>query len=119
VCTNFRVAATLSVMSRHEQLWRPACYRDQSSFILRRMVRHSVCFLDADPLELRRFKKVCSDRFDIGIGRSTSEALRDFDPSGKRKPDLLLLDMYLPDSPLPSESDVAQLHKAREKFLRA
>jgi|GEM_PF-5331340 len=83
------------------------------------MRRIAVCFVDDDPEELTRFKTVFKDRFEIGVGHSPREARLDLQHQGKGAPDLFLLDMYIPDGPLPTQEQLESLHKAREKLLKA
>jgi hypothetical protein len=83
------------------------------------MNRQAICIVDDDHRELARFKNALRDRFHVGTGASPELALRDLDSSGKLRPDLYLLDLYEPHSPISMEDAARKLQDARKKFLKA
>ncbi len=53
-----------------------------------------ICFVDDDPAEVSRFKKVFKKLFTVGVGGDVDLALEDLKRSGGKRPNLFLLDMY-------------------------
>jgi DNA-binding NarL/FixJ family response regulator len=74
--------------------------------------RHSLCFVDDDPAELRRFRENLSAEFVIGAGRTLDDALADLKRNGRERPDLFVLDLYFPEGPLNSEEELSELRTA-------
>jgi hypothetical protein len=83
------------------------------------MKKPAICIVDDEAEEGERFKKALKNRFDIGVGASLELALRDLDPQERKTPDLYLLDLYEPESPMPVEDARKKLQEARKKFLKA
>lgn len=81
--------------------------------------KHSICFVDDDPQELRRFHENLQNDFVIVVGTSISEAMDKLRDQGVRKPDLFLLDMYYPEGPKSTEDELRVLASARQEFLEA
>jgi CheY-like chemotaxis protein len=81
--------------------------------------KHSVCFIDDSVLELRRFRENLKSRFDIGIGRTLDDAMADLQRQGREKPDLFVLDLYFPEGPPNTETELAELGDAWAKYNRA
>jgi len=83
------------------------------------MPNKSVCFVDDDPEEIRRFRENLNSVFTIGAGTSIPDALEDLQKNGLDKPDLFLLDMYFPSGPLSTQEELHELELARADFLTA
>ena len=81
--------------------------------------RYSVCFVDDDPAELRRFRENLQSEFVIGAGRTLDEAMADLRKSGRERPDLFVLDMYFPDGPFNTEEELSELRAAWDRFQLA
>lgn len=54
----------------------------------------SICFVDDDREELRRFLECLGDRYIIGAATSLDEAIGELRRRRARKPDLFVLDLY-------------------------
>ena len=78
-----------------------------------------VCFVDDNPHEIKRFRKYLKKYFVIGSGTSISDALKDLNKQGYKKPDLFILDLYFPDGPRHTEEEIMELCRAREALLDA
>jgi CheY-like chemotaxis protein len=79
----------------------------------------SICFVDDSDDELRRFRESLGRRFKIGTGRTLDDALAELRKQGSDKPDLFVLDMYFPEGPLNTESELSQLNAAWTKYRAA
>jgi tetrahydromethanopterin S-methyltransferase subunit F len=66
-------------------------------------MKKSVCYVDDDTDELRRFRNTFQDRYILGIGTTLDEALDDLRNKHISKPDLFLLDLYFGPTPKPDE----------------
>ena len=78
--------------------------------------RRSLCFVDDDPAELRRFCENLKSDFVIGAGRTLDEALADLRSSGRERPDLFVLDLYFPEGPLNTEAELVELRAAWDRY---
>ena len=56
----------------------------------------SVCFVDDDKDEIRRFRQFMGDRYIVGTGTTLDDALQDLKNRKVRKPDLFVLAPQLP-----------------------
>ena len=74
--------------------------------------RHSLCFVDDDPAELRRFRENLEPEFVIGTGQTLDDAVADLRKNGRERPDLFVLDLYFPDGPLNTEAELSELRTA-------
>lgn len=81
--------------------------------------KHTVCFVDDDPDEIRRFRDNLDCEFVIGAGTSIDEALKELRKKGRKKPDLFILDLYFPEGGGNTEEEVSKMHSSREAFLEA
>ncbi|MGA2625171.1 MAG: hypothetical protein ABSF91_15045 [Bacteroidota bacterium] len=79
----------------------------------------SICFVDDDPEEIRRFRENLKARYCIGAGTSVSQALEDLKKNGGRRPKLFLFDLYYPTGPLNTKTELEELAHARQEFLKA
>ena len=84
-------------------------------------MKKTVCFVDDDNEEVRRFRKHMGDRYIVGAGVTLDDALKEL--KGKRvdRPDLFLFDLYYgPDTSQKERAEIAaaddQLCVAEEKF---
>lgn len=78
--------------------------------------RHSLCFVDDDPAELRRFRENLEPEFVIGTGQTLDDALADLRKNGLERPDLFVLDLYFPDGPLNTEAELSELRAAWSRY---
>jgi hypothetical protein len=84
------------------------------------MKKKSICLVDDDPGELKRFKNALGSRFIIGTGQSVEQALGDLrERGGSKKPSLYLIDLYHPEDASMNPEQREELHAARREFLRA
>ena len=81
--------------------------------------RHSLCFVDDDLAELRRFRENLKSEFVIGVGRTLDDALADLKRNGRERPDLFVLDLYFPDGPLNTEPELAELRTSWDRYKLA
>ena len=81
--------------------------------------KHTVCFVDDDPEEIRRFRDNLDCEFVIAAGTSIDEALTELRKKGRKKPDLFILDLYFPEGGRNTEEEVSKIHSARVAFLKA
>jgi hypothetical protein len=81
--------------------------------------RRSLCFVDDDPAELRRFRENLSAEFVIGAGQTLDEALADLKRNGRERPELFVLDLYFPEGPLNSEAELSELRAAWGRYTLA
>jgi hypothetical protein len=68
-------------------------------------MKKSVCYVDDDQDEIRRFRKFMGDRYIVGAGVTLDDALQELEESRVRKPDLFLLDLYYGPETLPQKRD--------------
>jgi len=74
----------------------------------------TVCFIDDDPAELRRFEKAFRDDFNVIVGTTYTDAMEKLKEAGRGSPHLWVLDLYFPD---PSHSNTPEeLHEMSGKF---
>ncbi len=83
------------------------------------MSRKSICFVDDDPAEIKRFKAALGTRFIIGAGQSIDQALKDLRAKGGRGPALFLLDLFYPEGAQLTPEQRARLHDERRALLKA
>jgi predicted nucleotide-binding protein len=76
-------------------------------------MKKSVCYVDDDRDELRRFRNTFQDRYILGTGTTLKEALDDL---GNNKPDLFLLDLYF--GPIPTADQRRKMLKADAKLTK-
>ena len=76
-------------------------------------MKKSVCYVDDDSDELKRFRSTFQDRYILGIGTTLDDALNDL---GKNKPDLFLLDLYF--GPTPSDDERRIMLEADAKLTK-
>jgi hypothetical protein len=57
-------------------------------------MKKSICYVDDDSDELRRFRNTFQDRYILGIGTTLTDALDDLRNKRISKPDFFLLDLY-------------------------
>jgi|SRR5450631_1034977 CheY-like chemotaxis protein len=76
----------------------------------------SICFVDDDKDEVRRFRETMSQRYIVGAGATLDEALDDIQNRRVGKPDLFLLDLYY--GPHTEEAMRAKIAAADEKLSR-
>jgi DNA-binding NarL/FixJ family response regulator len=81
--------------------------------------RHSLCFVDDDPAELRRFRENLKSEFVIGVGRTLDDALADLKKNGRERPDLFVLDLYFSEGPLNNEAELSELRAAWDRYKLA
>jgi CheY-like chemotaxis protein len=79
----------------------------------------SVCFVDDDPEELRRFRQLLGRRFVVGGGTSLEAALADLRSQGLERPDVFALDLYFAEGAPSTEAERAELARAWARFLEA
>jgi len=83
------------------------------------MPTEAVCFVDDDPEELRRFRRLLASRFLVGAGSSLDGALADLRAQGRERPDVFALDLYFPEGEPNTEAERAELGRAWARFLEA
>jgi CheY-like chemotaxis protein len=83
--------------------------------------KRAICFVDDQPDEIARFRQYLGERFIIGAGTSLDSAIADLRANGIKRPDVILLDMYMRTGPpLHNEADAhAALNTARARFLHS
>jgi CheY-like chemotaxis protein len=79
----------------------------------------AVCFVDDDPEEVRRFRRLLARRFLVGAGTSLPAALEDLRAQGRERPDVFALDLYFPDGEPNTENERSELARAWGRFLEA
>jgi tetrahydromethanopterin S-methyltransferase subunit F len=75
-------------------------------------MKKSVCYVDDDSDELKRFRNTFQDRYILGTGTTLNEALNNL---GKNKPDLFLLDLYF--GPTPTDDQRKEMFEADAKLM--
>src|SRR5262249_33650056 len=81
--------------------------------------KRSLCFVDDDPAELRRFKQAVGSEFVVGTGTTLTAALADLKAQGRRRVDLYVLDMYFPNEGMNTPEELSRLGKAWDDFCTA
>lgn len=81
--------------------------------------KRSICFVDDDPTELRRFRECLKSDFVIGAGKTLRDAVADLNGRGCEKPDLFVLDMYFSRGPETTEQERVELHQAWGRYRMA
>lgn len=81
--------------------------------------KKSICFIDDDPHEIRRFRDNLGKDFIIGAGTSISDAMNELESHGQKKPDLFVLDLYYPKDSRPTPKQLQILNRERKEFLKA
>jgi DNA-binding NtrC family response regulator len=79
----------------------------------------SICFVDDDPEEVRRFRDNLKARYRVGAGTSIDQAFEDLKKNGGKRPKLFLFDLYYPTGPLSTKTELEELAHARQEFLKA
>ena len=83
------------------------------------MPTDAICFVDDDPEEIRRFRRLLASRFVVGAGTSLPAALEDLRAQGRERPDVFALDLYFPEGEPNTDDERAELARAWERFLLA
>jgi thioesterase domain-containing protein len=72
----------------------------------------SICFVDEDEDEIRRFRSIMRDRYIIGAGYTVPDALSDLRQQGVKRPDIFLIDLYYgPETDDTKRAEVAEAHE--------
>ena len=79
----------------------------------------AVCFVDDDPEEVRRFRRLLANRFVVGAGTSLPAALEDLRAQGRERPDVFALDLDFPEGEPNTDDERADLARAGVRFLEA
>jgi CheY-like chemotaxis protein len=79
----------------------------------------TVCFVDDDPDEVRRFRRYLGGRFLVGAGTSLAAALEDLRAQGPNVPDIFALDLYFPRGEPNTPEEREELAGAWARFLEA
>jgi hypothetical protein len=77
-------------------------------------MKKSVCYVDDDSEEVRRFRNTFQDRYILGTGNTLDEALDDLRNKRISKPDLFLLDLYF--GPTPRSDERKRMFEADAKL---
>jgi hypothetical protein len=62
-------------------------------------MKKSVCYVDDDESEIKRFRDNLGSRYIIGAGTTLADALKELNEKHISKPDIFLLDLYFGPSP--------------------
>lgn len=57
-------------------------------------MKNSICFVDDDQDEIRRFRDSMGERYTLGAGVTLDQAIEELRQNRVPKPDLILLDLY-------------------------
>jgi hypothetical protein len=79
-------------------------------------MKKSVCYVDDDTDELRRFQNTFQDRYILGTGTTLSDALDDLKNKRISKPDLFLLDLYF--GPILDDEQRRKMREADAKLTK-
>jgi hypothetical protein len=77
-------------------------------------MQKSVCYVDDDKDEIRRFRNTFQDRYILGTGTTLTDALSDLRDKRISKPDLFLLDLYF--GPIPKDDERRKMLEADAKL---
>jgi CheY-like chemotaxis protein len=88
-------------------------------------MKKSVCYVDDDEEEIKRFRDNLASRYILGTGTTLTAALDDLRAQGISKPDLILLDLYFGPHPDPikrremleADAELAQMESRVRKLL--
>lgn len=79
-------------------------------------MKKSVCYVDDDQDEIKRFRDNLGDRYIIGAGTTLADALKELNKNHISKPDIFLLDLYF--GPRPDEKKRRAMLKADEELVK-
>jgi CheY-like chemotaxis protein len=79
-------------------------------------MKKSVCFVDDDQDEIRRFRDCMGDRYIVGAGVTLDQAIKELRENRVPKPDLVLLDLYY--GKLTDDETRAELMAADEELSK-
>ena len=100
--------------------WSKMCIAVRLSIAGRNRLPHeSICFVDDDPDEVRRFRRLLGGRFVVAAGTSLPEAVADLRAQGRERPDAFALDLYFPEGRPNTEDERSDLARAWAQFLDA
>jgi CheY-like chemotaxis protein len=79
-------------------------------------MKKSVCYVDDDEDEIRRFRDNLASRYILGTGTTLADALEDLRQQHVSKPDLILLDLYF--GPRLDQNKRGELFKADAELAK-
>ncbi len=83
------------------------------------MPPETLCFVDDDPEEVRRFRHLLGSRFHVAGGTTLEAALADLSARGLGSPDVFVLDLYFAEGSPSTEAERGELAEAWARFLEA
>jgi hypothetical protein len=76
----------------------------------------SVCYVDDDPDDVRRFRALMQGRYTIGAGHTLPDALGELKQRGIKRPDIFLLDLYYgPNTNDDKHAEIAESYEGLSK----
>ena len=79
----------------------------------------SVCYVDDDPDDVRRFRTLMQDRYTIGAGHTLPDALGELKQRRIKRPDIFLLDLYYgPNTDDEKHAEIAESYEELSKKVK-
>src|SRR5262249_10973826 len=79
----------------------------------------SVCYVDDDPDDVRRFRTLMQDRYTVGAGHTLPDALGELKQRRIKRPDIFLLDLYYgPNTDDEKHAEIAESYEELSKKVK-